>query len=347
MPNNPPGSAKTYSGEAEAEVGAAIGSAFTRMANKILQPFSWTVKRVSNWGIRFKVKLWLLCIVILPVIAALAMLETHPEELRLLLAVALVVAIVGFAPIAQCLSHLLITRELNEIEHFCARLKEGDYSVYFDLPAELENEHEIISLKRNLNWMAHVIAHRESWLHAALEGAHKDKDHYESLSNLDPLTGLANRRRLEEKLSELISSTLFPNQQLSLIFIDCDKFKNVNDTYGHQAGDQLLQRLADIIRNNVRKHVDLPFRYGGDEFGVVCVGLSPQEAIRPAERIRKQFLEHRLGDATLSVGVAGYFRRSTRSQAVNTARFIKAADQAAYQAKAQGGNRLVLAGDND
>ena len=117
----------------------------------------------------------------------------------------------------------------------------------------------------------------------------------------------------------------------------------MNDDFGHQAGDQLLKRLADIIRLNVRKHVDIPFRYGGDEFGVVCVGLTAEQAMNPAERIRREFLNQRFGSAALSVGVAGYKKRNQGSQANRVARFIRAADQAAYLAKAQGGNRVVLA----
>jgi two-component system cell cycle response regulator len=343
MPNNPLYSAKTYSGENEVEMGAAMGNALARIANKIAQPFLWAGNTICGWGISLKVKLCLLWFFIFPALTVLVMLESHAGELRLLLAFALMVAIIGYSPLSKLLVHLMIGKDLKEIDQFCTRLKEGDYSLHFELPDESENEQDLLVLKRNLNWMAHVIAHRETWLQTALEGAHKDKSRYKSLSDMDPLTGLANRRCLERRLGELIQEACLFECPLSLMFIDCDKFKSVNDNFGHQAGDQLLQNLADIIRKGIRRHVDLAFRYGGDEFGVVCVGLTADQAKIPAERIRREFLENRLGEATLSIGVAGYVKHDPKSQADNMAKFIKAADKAVYRAKARGGDQVVLA----
>ena len=238
--------------------------------------------------------------------ATLVLLESHPRYLQLMVAVALVTGIIGFAPLANAVSYLLVGKELKEIDRFCTRLKEGDYGCAFELPHEKDDENELIILKRNLNWMAHVISHRESWLHAALEGAHEDRNHYELLSNLDPLTGLANRRCFEQRLTQLAQESEVTKRSLSLMFIDCDKFKSVNDNLGHQAGDLLLKKLAEIIRGQVRQHMDLPFRFGGDEFGVICVGMTPAQAAEAAERIRTQFMTQPTGDTTLSIGVAGY-----------------------------------------
>ena len=315
--------------------------------NFLSRPVEWLVGTVAGWSVNLKVRLWLLLFLILPSLVFLVLLETHPRELRLVLAVTLVISIIGFSPLSRVLNYLFINKEIKEIERFCARLKEGDYGVGFELPDEREDENEILVLKRNLNWMAHVISHRESWLQAALEGAHQDKSRYEYLSNLDPLTSLANRRCFEERLLELAQESLVTKRPLSLMFIDCDKFKSINDTYGHQAGDHLLKQLAGLISRNVRKHIDLPFRYGGDEFGVICVGLTPQQALKPAERIRTGFLKHRLGEATLSLGVAGFTGQGLANLAESVTALIRSADQAAYQAKAQGGNRVWLAGSED
>lgn len=347
MRDSSPNPAKTYSAQADGEIGAAARSAVGRMASRLARPFAWMTDAIVSWGVGLKVRLFLLIFFILPALIVLVMLETHPARLKLILAIVLLAGIICFVPLSNALIYLLVSKDLESIEEFCARLKNGDYSVHFELPDEESDEHDIIVLKRNLNWMAHVISHRESWLHAALEGAHEDKNRFESLSNLDPLTGLANRRCFEQRLVEMASEAAISKRPLSILFIDCDHFKSVNDSFGHQAGDQLLKRLAEIIRLNVRKHDDLPFRYGGDEFGVICMGLTAEQALKPAERIRSEFLKHRVGSATLSVGVAGYEKDALCGQVESVARFIQEADQAAYLAKALGGNRVVLAADAD
>ncbi|MGD9123619.1 MAG: GGDEF domain-containing protein [Desulfarculaceae bacterium] len=340
--NSSPNAAKTYSGEGMAITNAIMNGALNSAASRVARPIVWTVNTISSWGVGFKIRLLLLFIYILPVLVILILLEIYPEELGTIAAIGLVAGIIGFVPLSKVVSYLVIGKELKEIEAFCARLKEGDYSTNFDLPVEKENEPKIVELKRTLNWMAHVISHRESWLHAALEGAYEDKSHYESLANLDPLTGLANRRFFEHRLAGMVHQAEITNRALSIMFIDCDQFKSVNDNYGHQSGDDLLRRVAKIIRQSVRDHIDFPFRYGGDEFGVVCPGLTPKQAVIPAERIRSEFSKHRLGDTTLSIGIAGYSRRGLKSQAERVARFIKTADRAAYLAKTRGGNRVVV-----
>jgi two-component system cell cycle response regulator len=343
MANNSDYTAKNLMDTAELGQNRALGNYVLKVSTKIAQPFSWSVNRIAAWGITFKIRLCLALFCMAPMLGTLVLLETNQEALRLVTALSLLLLIIAFVPLSNVLTHLIIGKALKEIDQFCTRLKEGDYSLHFELPDESENEQDLLVLKRNLNWMAHVIAHRETWLQTALEGAHKDKSRYKSLSDMDPLTGLANRRCLERRLGELIQEACLFECPLSLMFIDCDKFKSVNDNFGHQAGDQLLQNLADIIRKGIRRHVDLAFRYGGDEFGVVCVGLTADQAKIPAERIRREFLENRLGEATLSIGVAGYVKHDPKSQADNMAKFIKAADKAVYRAKARGGDQVVLA----
>ncbi len=329
-----------------------------RLLWRSVAPLLRTVDAVAGWGVLFKVRVLCFGLVVAPALASLVLLESHPDELHTAFALALVLGIVFFGPLTEFLSHLLIRKELKEIERFCTRLKQGDYAARFALPHESDDEHELTALKRNLNWMAHVISQREHRLHAALEGAHEDRSRFEALSNVDPLTRLANRRRFESRLTELIHEAAITKRPLSLMFIDCDKFKRVNDTLGHQAGDALLQRLAELIRRNVREHVDLPFRYGGDEFGVVCVGVAADQAAEAAERIRLAFNADKADGAspagragvTLSIGVTEYAHREPGAakvrpaeDAARIAAFIKAADEAAYAAKGQGGDRIIIA----
>ncbi|MFW5734815.1 MAG: diguanylate cyclase [Oceanidesulfovibrio sp.] len=337
----------TMSSEEQDSVRAVLQSNLVRRTIfYCVEPFIRLVHAVAGWGVVFKIRLLLFFCVIFPALVSLVLLESYPDELRILLAVVLVAAIMLFAPLSGALSYLLIRKELMDIEKFCMHLKQGDYTANFELPHESDDEHELNALKRNLNWMAHVISRRVSRLHAALEGAHEDRIRYESLSNIDPLTNLANRRRFETRLAELAHEAAITKRPLSLMFIDCDKFKSVNDTLGHQAGDELLQYLAATIRRSVREYIDLPFRYGGDEFGVVCVGMNAEQAAEAAERIREGFLELQDTEVTLSIGVAGYAPHSRRFAPKSVAELVQTADKAAYQAKALGGNRVIVAPEN-
>ncbi len=324
-------------------VGEVVGHWLNLLIDRSSRPFVWAVNAIADWGIRLKIRLWLVLFLILPAGSALVLLDTHSEQLGLISAVVLASALIGFVPLSNVVKYLLIGRDLEEIDRFCRRLKQGHYGAAFDLPDERDDEPQIIALKRNLNWMARVISRRVSELHSALEGAYEDTNHYKSLSRIDPLTGLGNRRDFEECLGLLVRQTEISGQPLALMFIDCDKFKKVNDTQGHQAGDDLLRCLADIIRRNIRRNSDLAFRYGGDEFVVVCVGQTIREAARPAERIRRDFVEYCSGLASLSVGVAGHAARDVGDLKADLDGFIEAADRAAYRAKAKGGDKVEIA----
>jgi diguanylate cyclase (GGDEF)-like protein len=155
----------------------------------------------------------------------------------------------------------------------------------------------------------------------------------------DPLTGLFNRRELMGRLESEAAATKRYGTGLFLIMLDIDHFKHVNDTYGHQAGDDVLKALAHIMRNTVRIN-DLLARYGGEEFVIVCPHTGMEEATEIAERVRRSVeqtpLATRAGEIriTISAGVAGY----QQGQPVET--LIKDADQAMYDAKNSGRNRV-------
>lgn len=146
----------------------------------------------------------------------------------------------------------------------------------------------------------------------------------------DPLTGLGNRRRLVNAIS---SST----DVISAIFVDIDRFKDINDTYGHAVGDAVLQRVAALLRASTRAH-DIVIRYGGDEF-IVLVESDPVAARAVADRVHRAVHEHDWDAVaqglvvTVSVGVA-------TSQNPDAA--LAAADRALYQAKSQGRDQVVL-----
>jgi diguanylate cyclase (GGDEF)-like protein len=123
--------------------------------------------------------------------------------------------------------------------------------------------------------------------------------------------------------------------------IDADHFKTYNDTYGHQAGDQVLIGIAICISDSVRRSGDCPARYGGEEFAVLLPGVSAVEAFAIAETVRLKVEQWAEDPAvtTVSIGVASM----TPTAAVDWSRLIQAADRALYAAKANGRNQSVLA----
>ena len=162
------------------------------------------------------------------------------------------------------------------------------------------------------------------------------------LASTDELTQLANRRHFDEALSaEVIRAERF-GDAVAVVVADLDNFKEVNDRFGHDVGDRVLQSFADVIRANVRD-VDLPSRYGGEEFTVLLPGTDAEGGRQLAERLRVALEELPVvaGDITVSVtssfGVAGFPDESS------AAALLRAADRALYRAKAAGKNAVVVA----
>jgi diguanylate cyclase (GGDEF)-like protein/PAS domain S-box-containing protein len=160
----------------------------------------------------------------------------------------------------------------------------------------------------------------------------------------DHLTGLFNRRYLEETLEREILRASRKHASLSLLMMDVDDFKRFNDTYGHVAGDLILQEVGALLSSHFRGE-DIPSRYGGDEFVVVLPDASGEVAQMRAEEYLKlvhdlhlSFEGQTLGTIALSIGIAVFPGDGTTSVDV-----LKAADDASYRAKREGGNRVVVA----
>jgi diguanylate cyclase (GGDEF)-like protein len=166
----------------------------------------------------------------------------------------------------------------------------------------------------------------------------------ELLARTDGLTGLSNRRRFAELLDAEWRRARRVRSTLSVLFIDIDRFKSYNDTYGHQAGDDALAAVARCIADNVRRPGDTAARYGGEEFIVLLPDTPEAGARQIAEKIRTAIIglliEHvgtELGHVTVSVGLAS----ATPGQGADTQALIKGADEALYYAKATGRNKTV------
>src|ERR1043166_8768574 len=154
----------------------------------------------------------------------------------------------------------------------------------------------------------------------------------------DHLTGLANRRRFERQLDREVSRVLRYEHPFSLLMLDIDSFKNLNDTYGHDAGDEAIRRLARVLREGTRG-IDLAARIGGEEFAVLLVETNRQAATEVAERLRVSIKALGIpsgGQVTASVGVA-----ECPTDAHTAAGILKAADVALYEAKREGRDRVV------
>lgn len=153
----------------------------------------------------------------------------------------------------------------------------------------------------------------------------------------DALTGVANRRTFESALERELSRAARNGEQLTLAMFDIDHFKNLNDTYGHQAGDEVLKKVAAALIEASRDF-DTPARYGGEEFAVILPSCSTRESLAVAERLRKSIseIEDAPIDITASAGVASFPTHGGDMDAL-----IKAADEALYESKRAGRDRVT------
>ena len=167
--------------------------------------------------------------------------------------------------------------------------------------------------------------------------------HSIELAVADPLTGLYNRRYLDSHMHLLIDRSVTRQRKLSVLAIDLDRFKTVNDTHGHDIGDEVLQEFARRIRLTIRG-IDLACRHGGEEFIIVLPDTDGATAQNVAERLRRE-----IADVPFKVGRDGQLLNITASMGVATlmrpeetaATLLKRADVALYEAKARGRNRVV------
>lgn len=169
-------------------------------------------------------------------------------------------------------------------------------------------------------------------------------DELDALAQIDPLTGLGNRRQLDRHLSDLWERTSEGVEQACVLMLDVDFFKKYNDRYGHPAGDLCLKRIAAIIKGELTNAGDAAFRYGGEEFVVVLSGAELMDGVRTGDRIRSAIqtagIPHETGGAqrvvTISIGAAA----CEPAAAISKDEFIMGADTALYAAKRSGRNQV-------
>lgn len=167
------------------------------------------------------------------------------------------------------------------------------------------------------------------------------KEQLEQMAVTDKLTGLYNRHKFYQIIDQELQRAQRHQRPLSIILLDIDHFKKINDTYGHDIGDRVLKSVATLIKKNIRKY-DKAFRWGGEEFIIVAPETSPQDAVKLAEKLRTIIASHHfdiVDKVTISLGVAG---TNNAQEIHNIDGLIKPADNALYISKKEGRNRTTL-----
>lgn len=232
--------------------------------------------------------------------------------------------VIGFSIFYAFVTTRSITNPLKQLSAATIRIINGS----FDVKLNIKSLHEIEELLNSFNIMS-----------LKLNESYK---RLETLSIIDKLTGLYNRRYFDETLEKEVLRARRFKHNLSLIFIDIDKFKHFNDTYGHTEGDIVLQQLGQLIKNRIRNEIDTPCRYGGEEFTIILPDTANSSATAIADRLIRDFKsikfhihsKNETVQKTISIGIAD-INLSNGAKAL-----LDNADKAMYEAKRLGGNRV-------
>ncbi|HHX51763.1 MAG TPA: diguanylate cyclase [Clostridia bacterium] len=235
----------------------------------------------------------------------------------------------------------LVARPLHQIEVATRSLAVGN----LETRVEIHTGDELQTLGDSLNSMAVRLSRSYTALERLTDVNISMEAQREKLQEAvirDGLTGLYNHRHFRERLRTEIARSSRENTPLSLLMADIDRFKNINDNYGHLAGDKILTNVARLIQESIRES-DIPARYGGEEFALILPGTSSSAAQAIGERLRKK-VESNLIDlgvgipvqVTISIGVATF-------SSGDDEKLILMADRALYSAKKKGRNRVMVA----
>ncbi len=247
------------------------------------------------------------------------------------LALVIVLSIVLFVLFNRIVREILLLRDMT------SRFKDLNFSDVPRLNDMLRQEKtrdELFYLKRAILVMAQELEDTISKLQ-------QEKHKFEEMAYTDPLTGLSNRRFFLREASRMLELAKRYKEPLALMMLDIDNFKRINDEYGHDVGDLVLKKLAQVIKGSIRSS-DVPARFGGEEFIVLLPRTDEKGAVMVAERIRNNFRNSRVQvngkdvRTTVSIGVALYEHGEDLDS------LIKKADKALYEAKRKGKDRVEV-----
>lgn len=252
------------------------------------------------------------------------------------LAVSFITGLLGAIGVLALFQRQLVRPLLAIGEYLQTVRKSNDYTLSLD--SKLRNE--LGELSRDIDALVQHVYVQQQQLQAQTR-------EMQALSFQDGLTGLSNRRRFDQALTDDWARAQRSHTPLALIMLDVDYFKNYNDHYGHQRGDEALKLLASIIRRVVVRQSDIATRYGGEEFAILLPDTSEANASKIAERIQTELASAALPHdysavsriVTLSMGIAAI----APTPAQSSRELVHRADSALYAAKGSGRNRIVLA----
>ncbi len=280
-------------------------------------------------------------LIILPNSLLMLLHETKNSfDAHLLLFIYTTMIFVFIFPLSKIIAYIVTNNDLLRINKRLNKAKNGEYKEYFSLPVQKENEDEIVKLKRNINWLIHRVSTRENTLHNKLESEKNSKKVFKEKSYIDSLTQIYNRRYFDETINSLLKTSYTNQTNIALIIIDCDHFKSINDTHGHQAGDSVLQLLGKILSKSVRSTEDYPFRYGGDEFGIVLLNTPDSRLQTIGDSIKNRFKRDNEYSATLSIGIANL--RPSSNCTITPENLKAIADKALYESKENGKDQVNI-----
>lgn len=274
-------------------------------------------------------------------------------EVNLLIVMLLVLIIVTWISVYYS---KLITTPIKNLISSMKQVKDGNY----DNLININRTDEIGQLTTIYNEMIGQIKTKTDHLmelndelkevNITLESKVKERTlKLEELSNIDGLTEIANRRRLDQYLADMLNLSKRKRKPISVIMIDIDFFKRYNDTYGHLEGDKCLKKIAQAIKSALKRSSDLVGRYGGEEFSVILLNTNVQQAIETAKRIQlaisKLSIHHDSSSVsnfvTVSMGIASQYH----SQNCSVEELYTLSDQALYKAKQNGRERFEVITD--
>jgi diguanylate cyclase (GGDEF)-like protein len=198
-------------------------------------------------------------------------------------------------------------------------------------------EYQLSLNGKNLHYELRIMADGKGDILVVVRNFTRQKQ-AERMAAMDPLTHAYNRRKFSELLDQEIKRVERNDKSFSMVMLDIDHFKKINDTHGHDAGDYVLKRMTNLIRENIRD-VDILSRYGGEEFVIILPERNLKVAIAVAERIRKVIESacfDKVGQITISAGVSDFMQGDSRESV------FKKADKALYIAKNGGRNRVSV-----
>ncbi len=209
-----------------------------------------------------------------------------------------------------------------------------------EITEHLHNQKELQQFSLSLE---KLVNQRTMELQEANKQLNQHNAHLKELIRKDGLTGLLNHSAMIELIEQRIAEARRYQLNLSIVIFDIDFFKKVNDVYGHQFGDYVLERLANALRESIRA-VDYASRFGGEEFVILLTNTEKREANRMAERLRQLISELKWKEEDLQITISGGVAHFTKKDTSKT--ILARADKRLYIAKKNGRNRMVVSEDD-